>query len=156
MCVCVILFLGFPGGSVGKESACNAGGLGSIPVLGRSSGEGKGYPLQYPGLKNAMDCIAQGIPKSWTRLSDFHFTILFLKFLLGTRFIHDIIHVSMPFSQISPPSPSPTESTRLIYTSRQSRFDARYWTGDSYRTVFWTLWERERVGRLGGMVLKHV
>jgi len=33
-------------------------------VLGRSSGEGKGYPLQYPGLKNAMDCIAQGIPKS--------------------------------------------------------------------------------------------
>ena len=64
MCVCVILFLGFPGGSVGKESACHAGDLGSSPVLGRSSGEGKGYPLQYPGLKNAMDCIAQGIPKS--------------------------------------------------------------------------------------------
>ena len=64
VCVCVILFLGFPGGSVGKESACHAGDLGSSPVLGRSSGEGKGYSLQYPGLKNAMDCIAQGIPKS--------------------------------------------------------------------------------------------
>ena len=41
---------GFPGGSAGKESACNAGDLGSIPGLGRSSGEGKGYPLQYSGL----------------------------------------------------------------------------------------------------------
>ena len=39
------LFLGFPGGSAGKESACNAGDLGSVPGLRRSSGEGKGYPL---------------------------------------------------------------------------------------------------------------
>ena len=43
--------------SVGKESACNAGDLGSIPGLGRSPGEGKGYPLQYSGLENSMDCI---------------------------------------------------------------------------------------------------
>ena len=42
--------LGFPGGSAGKESACNAGDLGSIPGLGRSPGKGKGYPLQYSGL----------------------------------------------------------------------------------------------------------
>ena len=47
--------LGFPGGSAGKESTCNAGELGSIPGLGRSSGEGNGYPLQYSGLKNPMD-----------------------------------------------------------------------------------------------------
>ena len=47
--------LGFPGGSAGKESTCNAGDLGSIPGLGRSSGEGNGYPLQYSGLKNPMD-----------------------------------------------------------------------------------------------------
>ena len=40
----------FPGGSAGKESACNVGDLGSIPGLGRSSGEGKSYPLQYSGL----------------------------------------------------------------------------------------------------------
>ena len=44
------VFLGFPCGSAGKESACNVGDLGSIPVLGRSPGEGKGYPLQYSGL----------------------------------------------------------------------------------------------------------
>ena len=43
---------GFPGSSVGKESACNAGDLGSIPGLGRSPGEGKGYLLQYSGLEN--------------------------------------------------------------------------------------------------------
>ena len=44
--------MGFPDCSVGKESACNAGDLGSVPVLGRSPGEGKGYPLQYSGLEN--------------------------------------------------------------------------------------------------------
>ena len=44
-----------PGGSDGKESACNAGDLGLIPGLGRSPGEGKGYPLQYSGLENSMD-----------------------------------------------------------------------------------------------------
>ena len=67
------VFLGFPGGSAGKESACNAGDLGSIPGLGRSPGEGKGYPLQYSGLENSMDCIVHGVAKSRTRLSDFHF-----------------------------------------------------------------------------------
>ena len=47
----------FPGGSDGKESACHAEDLGSIPGLGRSPGEGKGFPLQYSGLENSMDCI---------------------------------------------------------------------------------------------------
>ena len=46
---------GPPGGSEGKASACNVGDLGSIPGLGRSSGEGKGNPLQYSGLENLMD-----------------------------------------------------------------------------------------------------
>ena len=49
---------GFPGGSTGKESAHNAGNLRLIPGLGRSPGEGKGYPLQYSGLENSMNCIA--------------------------------------------------------------------------------------------------
>ena len=44
-----------PCGSAVKESACNAGNLGSIPELGRSPGEGKGYPLEYSGLENSMD-----------------------------------------------------------------------------------------------------
>ena len=49
---------GYPCGSAGKESACNAGDLGSIPGLGRSPKEAKGYPLQYSGLKNSMDCYS--------------------------------------------------------------------------------------------------
>ena len=65
--------LGFPGGSADKESTCNAGDLGSIPGLGRSPGEGKGYPLQYSGLENSMDRIVHGVAKCQTQLSDFHF-----------------------------------------------------------------------------------
>ena len=49
---------GFPYGSAGKEYACYVGDLGPIPGLGRSPGERKGYPLQYSGLENSMDCIA--------------------------------------------------------------------------------------------------
>ena len=64
---------GFPGGSDGKASACNAGDLGSIPELGRCSGEGKGYPHQYSGLENSLDCIVHGVAKSRTRLSNVHF-----------------------------------------------------------------------------------
>ena len=58
--------LGLPCGSSGKESACNAGDLDSIPGLGRAPGEGKGYPLQYSGLENSMNYIIHGIAKSQT------------------------------------------------------------------------------------------
>ena len=59
---------GFPDSSVGKESACNVGDLGSIPRLGRSPGEGKGYPLQYSCLENSIDrgawwAIVHGVTK---------------------------------------------------------------------------------------------
>ena len=64
---------GFPCDSAGKESTCNVGDLGSIPWLGRSPGEGNGYPLQYSDLENSMDCIVHGVTKSWTPLSDFDF-----------------------------------------------------------------------------------
>ena len=74
--VCFPFLGGFPGSSAGKESACNVRDLGSIPGLGRSPGEGKGCSLQYSGLENSMDCIVHGVAKSWTRLSDFHFTSL--------------------------------------------------------------------------------
>ena len=56
-----------PCGSAGKESTWNEGDLGLIPGSGRSPGEGKGYPLQYSGLENSMDCIVHGVAKSWIR-----------------------------------------------------------------------------------------
>ena len=51
------------------------GDLGSIPGLGKSAGEGKGYLLQYSGLENSMDYTVHGVAKSRTRLSDFHFSL---------------------------------------------------------------------------------
>ena len=60
-------------GNAIQSSACNAGDPASIPGSGRSPGEGIGYPLQYSGLENSMDCIVHGVAKSWTRLSDLHF-----------------------------------------------------------------------------------
>ena len=68
------VFLGFPCGSAGKEFTCKAGDLGLIPGLGRVPGKGYGYPLQYSGLENSMDCVVNGVTKSQTQLSDFHFT----------------------------------------------------------------------------------
>ena len=59
-------FLFFPGSTDGKESACNAEDLGSIPGLGRSPEDGKGYPLQYYGLENSMDRGAWQVAKSLT------------------------------------------------------------------------------------------
>ena len=76
-----LVFLGFPCGLAGKESSCNAGDLGSILGLGGSPGEAKGYPVQYSGLENSMDCIVHWITKSQTRLSNFHF--LFFPALFG-------------------------------------------------------------------------
>ena len=61
---------GFPGGSHGKEPVCNAGDPGSIPGLGRYSGEGNGNPLQYSCLENSIDrgawwATVHGVTKSW-------------------------------------------------------------------------------------------
>ena len=74
------VFLGFPGGSDHKESSCNAGDLGPIPGLGRSSGEGNGNPLQYSCLENSMNrgawwATVHEVAKSRTWLSDFDFTL---------------------------------------------------------------------------------
>ena len=58
---------------------------GLIPGSGRSPGEGKGYPLQYPGLDNSMDCIVHGVVKSQTRLSNFqfHFSLSYIYIKFG-------------------------------------------------------------------------
>ena len=74
----ILEYWGFPGGSDSKESTHNVGDLGSIPGLGRSSGEGKGYPLQYSGMENSMQREAwqatihtvHGVTSSQTQLSD--------------------------------------------------------------------------------------
>ena len=69
---CEMIAVGFPCGSAGKESACNARDLVLIPGLGRSPGEGKSYLLQYSCLEDSMDYRALGVTKSRIRLSDFH------------------------------------------------------------------------------------
>ena len=83
----VFSYWGFPGGSEVKASAFNAGDLGSIPGLGRSPGEGNGNPLQYSCLENPIDrgawwAIVHRVAKSWTRLSDFTFTLSYSYFSL--------------------------------------------------------------------------
>ena len=80
MCKVVRFFVYFPGGSEVKASACNVGDLGSIPGLGRSPGEGNGYPLQYSCLENPTDrgtwrATVHGIPESDTT-EQLHFTSL--------------------------------------------------------------------------------
>ena len=81
-------WMGFPGGSSGKESACNAGDLGLIPGSGRCPGEGNGYSRQYSCLENPMDrgawwATVYGVTKSQTRLKDeqFHYFSLFMSVL---------------------------------------------------------------------------
>ena len=74
----VVRRMGFSGGSDGKESACNEGDLGSVPVLGRSPREGNSNPLYYSCLENPMDggpwqATVYGVAKSWTQLSNFIF-----------------------------------------------------------------------------------
>ena len=65
---------GFLGDSAGKESACKVRDLGSIPGLGRSPGEGKGFPLQYSGPENSMDCIVHGSQRVGHDSATFTFT----------------------------------------------------------------------------------
>ena len=77
--------MGFPGGSAGEESTCDAGDLGLIPGLGKYPGGGEGYPLQYSGLEYLMECIAYGVTKCWMQLSKYNtFIENLLCYELGT------------------------------------------------------------------------
>ena len=73
--------MGFPGGS------CNAGDLGSIPWLGRSTGGGNGNPLQNSGLENSMVCVVHGVTKNRTQLSDFTFTFILVLNILVSKMV---------------------------------------------------------------------
>ena len=80
-----VIVLESPGGSNGKESTCNAGDLGSIPGSGRSPRGGNGNPLQYSCLEDSMDrgawqTAVHRIAKSQTRLGDYTFTLLCIKY----------------------------------------------------------------------------
>ena len=79
---CSGILVGFPGGSEGKASACNAGDLGSIPGSGRSPGEGNGNPLRYPCLQNPMDrgawwAAVHGVTERQTGPSDSYLHFFF-------------------------------------------------------------------------------
>ena len=81
----------FPGGSEVKESACNAGDLGSIPGSGNSLGEGNGNPLQYSCLENPMDrgawwATVHGVAKSRARLSDLTYLLMFYANILKINY----------------------------------------------------------------------
>ena len=84
----IYTYLDFPGGSAGKESSCNEGDLGLIPGLGRSPGEGKGYPLWYFGLGNSMDCIVHGLQRVRYNWENFTSLTLILKGTACLIFTH--------------------------------------------------------------------
>ena len=100
----------FPGGSDGKESACNAGDLGSIPGLEKSPGERNSYPFQNSGLENSMDCIVYGVTKSRTRLSNFHFQCVNPSF---SRAWTSSLHMSKHVLKVA-------ESTTIWETEKQN------------------------------------
>ena len=97
------VFLGFPCGSAGKESACNATDLGLISGLGRSPGEGKGFALQYSGLENSMDCRVYGFTEldttEWLSISKNFETITPLVVLLKSSVLFWVLtpYISSPF-----------------------------------------------------------
>ena len=86
----------FPSGSAGKESSCSGGDLGSVSGLGRSPGEGKGYPLQYSGLESSIFCEFSGVADSQTGLNDFHYLLTMFTMItpkmLRTLSIYVMLH----------------------------------------------------------------
>ena len=93
----ILTSLCIPHSSLGKESACNAGDLGSIPGLGRSPGEGKGYTLQYYGLENSMDCIVHGVAKSRTGIRTLT-SLCILTIILHLVVVYCAFHILLDLS----------------------------------------------------------
>ena len=107
-------YLGFPGGSDDKESACNAGDLASIPGSGRSPGRENGYPLQHSCLENRIDrgawqATVHAATKSQTRLSDYHFTLHRDAALYPTQ-IRPVLIKHLPFTPANLPLPTTSSS----------------------------------------------
>ena len=111
----------FPGGSDGKESACNAGDLGLIPGSGRSPGEGNGNPLQYSCLENLIDrgawqAMVHGVTNSWTQLSKwhFHFSLLCSSRRENTDAKEGLKLVFWGCAVLTPPLQMPTVSAPVV------------------------------------------
>ena len=96
------IYMGFPCGSAGKESTCNAGDLGSITGLGRSPGEGKGYPLQCSGLENSMDSPWGREELDMTERLSLHFISLkFFHASSSTKILRQLTHRKQYKNRIS-------------------------------------------------------
>ena len=134
------VFLGFPCGSTGKESACNVGDLGLVSQMERYPGEGKGYSLQYSGLENSMDCIVHGVAKSRTRLSNFHYAwedelkvvYLCIDYHLALKgkdiLTHTMIRVKLEdIMLISQSQKDKHISTRILYLEQSNSWQKMEW-----------------------------
>ena len=130
----------FPCGSAGKESACNVGDLGLIPGLGRSPGEGIGYPFQYSALENSMDCIVYGIAESQTQSTDipFHFPQTLEQGLDSLEWYVCAQSCPTLFSGIIDCSP-PGSSVHEIFQARILEWAAISSSKGSFRPRDWTL-----------------
>ena len=94
------------------------GDLGLIPGLGRSLGEGKGYPLQYSGLENSMDCIVYGVAKCQAQLSGFHFNSAIRRIQNHWKYIKINVLATLP-GMIS--LPNKTASTMIISSTVEKK-----------------------------------
>ena len=120
------MFLGIPCGSASKESACNVGDLGSIPGLGRSPEERKGYPLQFSDLENFMDYTANGIIQA--RILEW---------------------VAFPFSRGSFQPRGRTQISHIVggfFTSWATRETKEYWSGLAYPFSIGSFQPRNQTG----------
>ena len=119
-CLFIYLFMPrIPCGSAGKESSCNAGGLGSISELGRSPGEGKDCPLQYSDLENSTGCIVHGVAKSRTRLSDFYFPGR----VAGIYYLRFITTLELAWTCFEGPSRRATSCFTVVHRCSSHPFD---------------------------------
>ena len=133
----------FPGGSDGKESACNAGDLGLIPGLERSPGEGNGNPLQYSCLENPMDggawwATVHWVTKSQTRLSDFTFTFTFFQILVPDAVASPLSLLDMKIQ--GPPQPTRSEflalGPRKLFNQISKWYFSMFKINNHFLTVF--------------------
>ena len=101
----------------GKESACSARDLGLIPGLGRSPGEGKGYPLQYSALENSVDCIVHGLQRVRHDWATFTFRMSLASFKPGAGMEIHVLDRNLSVLSVGPlefPDCCPTQSGNLL------------------------------------------